>query len=47
MSASTTKALSLAIVAAVWAAISHLLKVNLQLWPVIVGLGCFVGPAAA
>src|SRR3989449_10571646 len=43
MSASTTKALSLAIVAAVWAAISHLLKVNLQLWPVLVGLGCFVG----
>jgi len=43
MSASTTKALSLAIVAAVWAAISHLLKINLQLWPVIVGLGCFVG----
>src|SRR5437879_13070783 len=43
MSASTTKALSLAIVAAVWAAISHLLKVNLQLWPVVVGLGCFVG----
>ena len=43
MSASTTKALSLAIVAAVWAAISHLLKVNLQLWPVIVGLACFVG----
>jgi len=43
MSASTTKALSLAIVAAVWAAVSHLLKVNLQLWPVIVGLGCFVG----
>ena len=43
MSASTTKALSLAIVAAVWAAVSHLLKLNLQLWPVIVGLGCFVG----
>jgi hypothetical protein len=43
MSASTTKALSLAIVAAVWAAISHLLKVNLQLWPVLVGLACFVG----
>jgi hypothetical protein len=43
MSASTTKALSLAIVAAAWAAVSHLLKVNLQLWPVIVGLGCFVG----
>jgi hypothetical protein len=43
VSASTTKALSLAIVAAVWAAVSHLLKVNLQLWPVLVGLGCFVG----
>ncbi|HEY3220281.1 MAG TPA: DUF1097 domain-containing protein [Gemmatimonadales bacterium] len=43
MSASTTKALSLAIVAALWAIISHLGKVNLQLWPVIVGLGCFVG----
>ena len=43
MSASTTKALSLAIVAAVYAALSHLLKINLQLWPVIVGLGCFVG----
>ena len=43
MSASTTKALSLAIVAAVYAALSHVLKINLQLWPVIVGLGCFVG----
>jgi hypothetical protein len=43
MSASTTKALSLAVVAAVYAALSHLLKINLQLWPVIVGLGCFVG----
>lgn len=43
MSASTTKALSLAIVAALWAGVSHLLKINLQLWPVIVGLGCFVG----
>ena len=43
MSTSTTKALSLAIVAALWAGVSHLLKINLQLWPVIVGLGCFVG----
>lgn len=43
MSASTTKALSLAIVAALWAIISHFGKINLQLWPVIVGLGCFVG----
>ena len=43
MSASTTKALSLAIVAAVWAIVSHLGKINLQLWPVFVGLACFVG----
>ncbi len=43
MSASTTKALSLGIVAAVWAIISHLGKINLQLWPVFVGLACFLG----
>ena len=43
MSASTTKALSLAIVAALWAVISHFGKLPLQLWPVIIGLGCFVG----
>src|SRR2546421_10158113 len=43
MNASTTKALSLAIVAVVYAALSHVLKINLQMWPVIVGLGCFVG----
>jgi len=43
MSASTTKALSLAIVAAVWAIVSHLGKINLQLWPVFVGLACFLG----
>ena len=43
MSASTTKALSLGIVVALWAIISHLGKINLQLWPVIVGLACFVG----
>ena len=43
MNALTTKALSLAIVTAVWAMISHLGKINLQLWPVIVGLACFVG----
>jgi hypothetical protein len=43
MSASTTKALSLGIVAAVWAIVSHLGKINLQLWPVFVGLACFVG----
>ena len=43
MSSSTTKALSLGIVAAVWAIISHLGKINLQLWPVFIGLGCFLG----
>ncbi len=43
MSASTTKALSLALVAALWAVISHFGKLPLQLWPVIVGLACFVG----
>jgi len=43
MNALTTKALSLAIVAALWAIISHLLKLPLQLWPVLVGLACFVG----
>jgi len=43
MSASTTKALSLAIVAALWAVISHFGRLPLQLWTVIVGLGCFVG----
>ena len=43
MSSSTTKALSLGIVAAVWAIISHLGKINLQLWPVFIGLACFLG----
>lgn len=43
MSASTTKALSLAVVTAVYAVLSHVLKLPLQLWPVIVGLGCFLG----
>ena len=43
MNALTTKAASLAIVMALWAIISHLGKINLQLWPVIVGLACFVG----
>src|SRR5687767_4857699 len=43
MSASTTKALSLGIVVALWAIISHLGKLPLQLCPVVVGLACFVG----
>jgi hypothetical protein len=43
MNALTTKALSLGIVAALWAVVSHLGKLPLQLWPVMVGLACFVG----
>lgn len=43
MNALTTKALSMALVVALWAVISHFGKLPLQLWPVLVGLGCFVG----
>jgi Protein of unknown function (DUF1097) len=43
MNALNTKALSLALVVAVWAVVSHLGKLPLQLWPVIVGVACFVG----
>ncbi len=43
MNATTTKALSLALVVAVWTIVSHLGKLQLQLWPVIVGVACFVG----
>jgi hypothetical protein len=43
MNASTNKALSLGIVVALWAVISHFGKLPIQLWPVIVGLACFVG----
>ena len=43
MNASTTKALSLGIVVARWAVISHFGKLPLQLWPVLVGLACFLG----
>jgi hypothetical protein len=42
MDTMTARALSLGIVVAVWTAISHYAKLPLQLWPVIVGLGCFV-----
>jgi uncharacterized protein DUF1097 len=42
MNAQTMRALSLGLVVAVWAAISHVAKIPFQLWPVIVGLGCFV-----
>ena len=42
MNAMTARGLSLAVMVAAWTAISHLGRVPLQLWPVIVGLGCFV-----
>lgn len=42
MSAMTARALGLAVAVAVWAAISHLGKLPLQLWPVIIGLACYL-----
>ncbi|HEX9705987.1 MAG TPA: DUF1097 domain-containing protein [Gemmatimonadales bacterium] len=42
MNAMTARGLSLGLVVAVWATVSHLTKLPMQLWPVIVGLGCFV-----
>jgi uncharacterized protein DUF1097 len=40
MNAMTARGLSLAVVVAVWTAISQIARVNLSLWPVIVALGC-------
>ena len=42
MSSITAQALSVGIIVALWTAISHYGKLPLLLWPVIVGLGCFV-----
>ncbi|MGH7569923.1 MAG: DUF1097 domain-containing protein [Gemmatimonadales bacterium] len=42
MNAMTARGLSLAAVVAVWTAISHYAKLPLQLWPILIGLGCFV-----
>src|SRR5256886_555042 len=42
MSAMTARGLSLAAVVAVWTAISEMARVNLSLWPVLVGLACAV-----
>lgn len=42
MDTMTARAVSLAVAVAVWAAISHLANLPLQLWPVLVGLGCFL-----
>ena len=39
MNAMTARGLGLAAVVAVWTAISEMARVNLSLWPVIVGLG--------
>jgi hypothetical protein len=43
MNAAIARALSFALAVLVWTAISHIAKLPLQLWPVIAGLGCFVG----
>ena len=42
MNAMTARGLSLAVVVAAWTAISHFGKLPLLLWPVIVGVACFV-----
>jgi hypothetical protein len=42
MSAMTARALGLAVAVAVWTAISHLGKLPLLLWPVIIGLACYL-----
>jgi len=42
MNAMTARAVSLAVVVLVWTVISHLAKLPLLLWPVLVGLACFV-----
>lgn len=38
----TARALSLGLIVAAWTVISHVGKLPLQLWPVIVGLACFL-----
>src|SRR2546427_11016789 len=42
MNTMTARGLSLAVVVAVWTAISHTQNLPLSLWPVLVGLGGFV-----
>ena len=42
MNTMTARGLSLAVVVAVWTAISHTQNLPLSLWPVLVGLGCFL-----
>lgn len=43
MNTLTARAVSLAVAVALWTAISHMARLPLLLWPVIVGLACFVG----
>lgn len=40
MNTMTARGLGLGAVVAVWTAVSEMARVNLSLWPVIVGLGC-------
>lgn len=42
MNTTTARALSLAVAVAVWAGISHVANLPLQLWPVVIGLACFL-----
>jgi Protein of unknown function (DUF1097) len=42
MNTMTARGLSLAVVVAVWTAIAHTQNLRLPLWPVLVGLGCFL-----
>lgn len=42
MNATTARAASVAVAVTVWTAISHLGRLPLQLWPVLIGLACFL-----
>lgn len=42
MNAMTVRALSLGLLVAAWTAISHYARLPMLLWPVIVGVGCFL-----
>lgn len=42
MSTMTARALTLAAAVALWTIISHLARLPLQVWPVILGLACFL-----
>ena len=42
MNAMTARALGLAVAVAAWTAISHVGKLPLHLWPVLIGLACYL-----